>query len=504
MSTPKILMKLEVASKQNYIFSTKSLAENASRSAQIAYVTSSAFFPAVAQPYYEEGENLVYAGGGHTVLQFQSSQEASNFAKAVSLASFREQNGLQLFVKQVPYDVTKTPSQNLFALSQALEKKKNLRLSSLGQVTLGIEGAVLEDSQDTKSRKKGKVPPVVSAPKGWHYPQDFEALSHALQGEYHNHFLAVIHIDGNAMGKRVEAVNKLYGGEAWETYRKKLQIFSQSIQKDFQDAFAEMMEILCESNEKNLKETLPLRPVILAGDDVCFVADGRIGLECARVYLEQLAKKTNQIDGIAYASCAGVALVHLKFPFFRAYQLSEQLCDNGKKYGASLNPDGKISAIDWHMEFGQMKNNLGEIRQDYETEDGKQLELRPLVHLDESGVPFPTTHKRSYAFFVNMTKELQKQDRVARGKLKEFRTALAQGEVESQFFLTQRQAGNLQDHLFEALHGENSWKEAYKKLFQENESLDRYLFDMESTPARSLYFDAIEMMDHCDFWEVNP
>ena len=33
---------------------------------------------------------------------------------------------------------------------------------------------------------------------------------------------------------------------------------------------------------------LPIRPLILAGDDVCFVTAGRIALECARVFLERL------------------------------------------------------------------------------------------------------------------------------------------------------------------------------------------------------------------------
>ncbi len=500
MSTPKILMKLEVASKQQYIFSSKKLRENATRSAQIAYVTSSDFFQAVASDHYQEEENLVYAGGGHTVLQFETATQATDFAKAVSLASYREQNGLQLFIKQLPYDTAKTPADNLFALSVALEQKKSLRLSSLGQVTLGVEGPLPEATAR-------ELPLVVPPPPGKVYPQDFAALSRALPGTYINHFLAVVHIDGNAMGKRVATLKDKYGGKSWEIYREKLQIFSRSIQADFENAFAEMMEILCRSCE--VGEILPLRPVILAGDDVCFVADGRIALESARVFLEQLAKKTNCVDETPYAACAGVALVHLKFPFFRAYQLSEQLCDEAKKYGASLDAEGSISAIDWHIEFAQMKDSLGEIRQDYETEDGNRLELRPLVHLDQTGTPFPPTHKRSYGFFRNMTKELLKQDQVARGKLKEFRTALAQGEVESRFFLTQRQAGELLYHLFDALYGENSWKEAFHRLIQEGGSLDRYLFTQEedsvtgNETSRCLYYDAIEMMDHCDFWEEN-
>ena len=37
-----------------------------------------------------------------------------------------------------------------------------------------------------------------------------------------------------------------------------------------------------------------------------------------------------------YTACAGVVMVSEKYPFYRAYQTSEQLCDNAKKYAAQL------------------------------------------------------------------------------------------------------------------------------------------------------------------------
>ena len=51
-----------------------------------------------------------------------------------------------------------------------------------------------------------------------------------------------------------------------------------------------------------------------------------------------------------------------------AYDLSEELCQSAKRLAKSLDPDGSnASAIDWHIEFGQLKNDLSEIRRDYET-----------------------------------------------------------------------------------------------------------------------------------------
>ena len=114
----------------------------------------------------------------------------------------------------------------------------------------------------------------------------------------------------------------------------------------------------------------PVRRIITAGDDICFVTEGRIGLECAVTFIKELNKCQNKEDKEGYAACAGVAIVHQKYPFYKAYELSELLCSNAKKYAASLSEDksGKeISVIDWHIEFGEIKDTLKEIRKGYET-----------------------------------------------------------------------------------------------------------------------------------------
>ncbi len=137
-----------------------------------------------------------------------------------------------------------------------------------------------------------------------------------------------------------------------------------------------MAETLARRTEQT--KILPLRPIILAGDDACFVTAGSIGLECARIFNKDLTSLTNKADGQPYAACAGVALVHQKYPFHRAYQLAESLCGNAKKYGADLDERRQVSAMDWHIEFGQLKDSLSDLRQDYQTEDGCRLELRPV------------------------------------------------------------------------------------------------------------------------------
>ena len=237
---------------------------------------------------------------------------------------------------------------------------------------------------------------------------------------------------------------------------------------------------------------------------MCFVTAGNLGLECARVFLEKLTALSNQEDGLPYAACAGVALVHQKYPFHQAYQLSEELCSSAKQFGAKLNGEGKVSALDWHIEFGQLKESLAQIRSDYRTEDGGVLSLRPVAVVlpEDCGDP----DLRTYDFFRGLCIAMQGEyGKTARGKIKDLRTAFKQGELESRFFLQDKGVRDLLYHGFEAAYRGGARWEQYRRLLTQGGRLDKEPFRTislgESSQRHCLFFDAIEMIDHCDFLE---
>ena len=148
----RVLLILEVSRKQDYIFSTKRLRENAQRSADISYVTSKEFFTEAAAGLFDEEKNFIYAGGGHTVLQFDGREQAKAFAQAVTETVLRRWKGLELFVKISPYEEAMTPGENLKELSKGLERKKALRKTSFKQADMGME---LLDSRDLPAPAEG-------------------------------------------------------------------------------------------------------------------------------------------------------------------------------------------------------------------------------------------------------------------------------------------------------------------------------------------------------------
>lgn len=495
-------MMVEVSRKQDYIFSSKKLRENAARSVEIAYVTGSAFFQEAAGDVYQEQENLVYSGGGHTVLQFSSREQAVGFAQKVTEAALRRYNGMELFVKCLPYDAGRAPGENLKELSAALERKKALRKAAFRYTSLGVEALDGESflPLSTEGPLPSRAADILPAPEGWKYPAQFSDLV----GK--DNFLAVVHIDGNAMGKRVENLYQTKTA-SWEECRTSLQRFSAGIQADFEQAFLETVATVIEQKAELQPPMLPIRPVILAGDDVCFVTAGKIGLECARIFLERLSGKTNQEDGKPYAACAGVALVHQKFPFHQAYDLAEELCSNAKKFGAELDGEGRVSAMDWHIEFGQLKDSLSDLREDYETEDGNRLELRPVVVTAPQEVDLSAAKGvRTWSFFQSLCRAMRGEyGKIARSKLKQLRTAFKQGETESRFFLQEKQIRDLLYHAFDARYQTAEERMEQYRAWRDSEDANAKItengfFAFDST-KRCLFFDAIELMDNCEFFQ---
>ncbi|MBR4544402.1 MAG: hypothetical protein IKO14_00255 [Oscillibacter sp.] len=539
------LVILEVSRKQDYIFSSRALKDNVRRSQEIAYVTGNgggAFFRKAAGELFRE-EQLVSTGGGHTVLRFPDDGQARAFVSRVTEAALRRFPGMELYAKIMEYDSALSFGDNLEALTKALEAKKARRRASFGWRSVGVEaldrerwtplpvGAAERYDPDIE-RAIDEMEERLSVP-GWTYPREFGKILKAAPGDdKDDNFLAVVHIDGNAMGKRSRGLYEDFEKRALDFPDScaHLRRFSDGIQDDFETAFLMTAEKLADYCQRMGKEggELPIRPVILAGDDVTFVTAGRYGLECARLYLEALSDLRNPEDGRPYPACAGVALVHRNYPFRRAYDLAEDLCSEGKRFGAKIDPDSGVSVMDWHIEFGQLKDSLSELRKDYRTEDGNRLELRPVAvtALDGDGnrvelplVPVESSHEkgtaglrkklweqtggvRTWRFFRGMCEAIRGEaGKMARGKIKNLREALKQGEVESEFYMLDSEIHDLLYHGLNAQYGEEAYKKAHEQIIGGG-GLVKDIFRTvgDESNKRCLFFDAIEMMDDCVFF----
>lgn len=157
--------------------------------------------------------------------------------------------------------------------------------------------------------------------------------------------------------------------------------------------------------------------------------------------------------------------------------------------------------MDWHIEFGRMKDNLAELRENYACEDGGRMELRPVAVIVPEGYGDPGV--RAYAFIRSLCLAIQNVNgKIARDKIKELRQAFKQGRLESEYFLHDRQISDLLYCAFEAEYRspDQQWAR-FKDLIRGRADIPKNAFREMDGVSRCLFFDAIEMMDH--FREVD-
>ena len=482
----KLLLIMEVSQKQAYIFKNKELKRNIDASYTIDEITSSGYFEKYFPEYYNKEKNLVYSGGGHTILVFDNDVEendntgkenqAVRFAKKLSKQIFCDYDGLEVFIKIMDYNENDDPSKNIQNLMKKLEEKKAIRRASFRQGTFGMEVSKGEaervfDSEkkekeaeqrkkDAENRREKRIreeKKKIQEEETTHY-ELVTQLEKLGGNKDDNNFIAVVHIDGNLMGKKVQENDKELRKildrisdpeKKLDMYREKKQEFSEKIDKLFKGAYSDMQDAVKKQIENgNLKDlsleevvneekqiNFPVRRIITAGDDICFVSEGRIGIECAVEYMKALWKRSKGEN----SACAGVAIVHQSYPFYKAYEIAESLCSSAKKYNASLDKEGcaNACAIDWHIEYGEMYGGLDEIRKHYVDADGKSILARPYFVCGKAEYEGKAGN-RTYADFKQTMEEMEyalhykcedEEDRmIARRKLKELRTYLKESD----------------------------------------------------------------------------
>lgn len=194
-------------------------------------------------------------------------------------------------------------------------------------------------------------------------------------------YISVIHIDGNNMGVKFSKCKD-------SQERKELSL---KVAKIVQNAFYELIKtIIAEYDskayaealdmeklvDKEGKKLLPIRPIIIGGDDITFVCPARVGIEYAKRFIEAVNKQDflndEQYERMSrevkeenksmklsktMSCCGGVAIVPLKYPFFRAYQLAEHLCSSAK----TKSRQDDSSLIDFAILYGEMTPSLEQL-----------------------------------------------------------------------------------------------------------------------------------------------
>lgn len=335
----RCLTGLSAAGIQPYMFASNKLKENAGASEIVHQALS----------YWEtnskrHGAQRVYVGGGNAVLVFQSREKAVEAVGIWSEFWLRKTPGLGLVAAHEIVEGTFEEAYRLVIRGIAAESDRPRFGSEPGAQAVvracGSTGlaACEEDHGDRLSAEAaakrtfdGNARDRLISDFGGllqgqlEFPVDFADLGREIT------HIAVVHIDGDGIGARFHE-KATSGCQALED-------FSTRLKQNSNDALRKTIEDLLQALPLNgvaLKPSdgalhyIPIRPLVHGGDDLTFVCHGKLGLALTQRYLDHFHTLSRESNEEMTAS-GGIAIVPLKFPFARAYQLAEDLSRSAKR-----------------------------------------------------------------------------------------------------------------------------------------------------------------------------
>ncbi|PAV13800.1 hypothetical protein ASJ81_16410 [Methanosarcina spelaei] len=488
---------------QDYIFGSNNLKQNVGASGLVNFVTHEMVYEELKKIGTTNIENtnpdlnsrilnsksiekdgvdseLVYSGGGNTVILFKSLDIAKKFTREYTKKVLLKAPGLQLIIAHNNFiwdkeNLEKTVRETLH---KKITHKKYNYIHSSPLLGIGVNASCqytgLPASETRKDdRKEIRVSREISTKLdffrssndrlrnkflnkdekdlGIGFVYDFNEIGSKNESSY----IAVVHIDGNGMGKRILEYSKRHGKDNRE-YINSIRALSDSIEETSSKAIRTAIVRLLESQKDEdgkckiggvveFQNKLPFRPIVFGGDDITFVCDGRLGLTLSELLLRQLTSDDKKLsDGHPISARAGIAIVKTHYPFYQALKLANNLAESAKSYimeieKISPSEEGKISALDWHFASGGVIESIENIRKrEYKikwkegsSEVCGNLNMRPLRLGESVGIDW-----RSWNTFEEIISKFKGEEWEGKhNKIMRLRETLRNGPHEVEKFL---------------------------------------------------------------------
>lgn len=487
----------------------------------------------------DDAVEVVYAAGGNCVLLSTSQELSKELVTKLSLKLIERAPGLSLIaahtvvdlgsdvlgqkIREVLGDLARKKRQGpqstpLMGMSTTVECQSTARpaVTTDAAENLSPDGgerpisaeilAKLQSVQDANARLRSKLPQFSDA--GLHIPNQ---LDHFHPDDAVVNYIAVVHADGNGMGRRVEAILKDYDTPSQNRdYIAAMRDFSKAVEVASTMALQAIADRLLRHwvpkantivgqtrhpqygewtqvgtpihlNTSGDRPRIPFRPIVFGGDDLTFVTDGCLGLTLAAAYLEAFQYAVKQQSSFYVhdlEASAGVAIVKSHYPFSLAYSLAEQLAKNAKSAS-----ERKTAALDWHFAQSGLLGKLEDIRRrnyvlskPVSAMKSHRLDMRPIVLTRDDTFDLDQWDPwRSWQALERLLTEFAISDAWSgkRNKVIALREALRKGPRAVEAFLRTYQLG------------------ALPELDETQPMLSRQGW----SGSRCGYFDAIEAMD---------
>lgn len=432
-----VITGIDVLGIQAYVFASNRLRDVLSASWMVEHITSSDTLTQWALV----ADNVLLSAGGNAILEFSTLADACTWTTHYTRWLHDTAPGLEVVVAHREY-TTRSLAWALKALQIDLARAKLERLPSAPQLGLSVTAScsvtglpatdvahgdlisprierLRAHQDDARSRWDAFLPEELPHASSWSaaFPDELDRMGRT-HGDTST--LGVVHIDGNSVGKAITAwldrclendVDDEMVRAQYREWSAAISCLGDAVLRAVVRRAASQIQDATESDELRIalrgtpdelsfdlrrddsSVLLPIRPLLLGGDDLTFVCDGRIALDLAATALEEFHKHSVPHLGAAgerktLSACAGVALVKPHAPFHRSYELSEALCSSAKRARQEVNK--RLGAdtgswLDWHVGTTRPGESIDSIRSRQYQRGNRRLTMRPypLAYISE-------------------------------------------------------------------------------------------------------------------------
>ena len=201
-----------------------------------------------------------------------------------------------------------------------------------------------------KTEKGRKFPKIFDHTTESDKPEQFP-----LSIEEGEHTVAIVHADGNGIGQYIRTFFTKIAEEDDVQFLQDYQVFSQGMDTATKQAANIAMQWLI--NKIDADSALPIRPLILSGDDVtCIIASQyafgfmqKLTQSFETESAKELKKLQTKETGFPanFTMTTGMVFLRSNQPFYLGYQLAEDLCRHSKKLGRKYNSENIPSTLSY-------------------------------------------------------------------------------------------------------------------------------------------------------------
>ncbi len=445
------LYGFNINSIQSYIFQTGKLKEIIGASELVDYICKDGFIEQLGS--YYKPEKLVQSAAGRVRYIFDDERSLQDFVLNLAIEINKKLPGVSFSQAAVKLKGDMT-LQNWNELEKRLEIQKNIPITphnpglmiadrsvrTGGPLYKKISGEEVDESQYAKiaashsdSLLFEKFIENTSSLRNA-FSKDFEDL---LPPGNDSGWLAVIHADGNGLGKLIQELLKTLS----DSHPKDLIPFLRDFSTILEEATSTAVKIAFETVAKPVYEIdktntqacyIPLRPIILGGDDLSLIIRGNLALEFTAIFLKSFEEQTKLLfSPLAQKfnlsqlnqgmnACAGISYIKHHYPFHYATNLSNSLCDYAKNTARSIDEEGAPSCLAFHKVQSSFVGEYDDLLEGSLSipEEDIQLNNSPYFLNNIEGIPYHSIDQ-----LKKWLKEIKKTD-APKGNLREWLTEL--------------------------------------------------------------------------------